>query len=182
MAKLVSKVYGDALFSLAVENNNLDSIWEEVKGLRQIVESNQELNAIMAHPSMTGEQKLQFVEDIFQDRLSETMQGFMHVLVKKGRFSDLVNVLDYFERQAKEYNHIGVAYVTTAIPLTDEKKDKIEKRLLEVSKYESFEMNYAVDSALIGGMVIRIGDRVMDDSIRHKLDDMSGDLMKVRLG
>jgi F-type H+-transporting ATPase subunit delta len=83
---------------------------------------------------------------------------------------------------AKEYKNIGVAYVKTAAPINDAQKQKIETRLLEVSKYETFEMNFEVDENLIGGMVIRIGDRVLDDSIRTKMDDMTLKLKKVRLG
>jgi len=182
MAKLVSKVYGDALFSLADENQTIDEVWAEVKALRQIVAGNQELNKIMNHPAMTGEQKLSFILEVFEGRLSQTMLGFLNIIVKKGHFADLESVLNYFDAQAKEYMHIGVVYVKTAAPINDTQKHKIEKRLLEVSEYETFEMNYEVDENLIGGMVIRIGDRVLDDSIRTKIDDMTFQLKKVRLG
>ena len=81
----------------------------------------------------------------------------------------------------KEVKKIGVAHVTTALELTDEQKEQIVKRLLETTAYESFEMTYAVDKSLIGGMVIRIGDRVVDSSIKTKLYELSKDLKKIQV-
>ena len=57
----------------------------------------------------------------------------------------------------------------------------MEKRLLETTRYVAFEMNYQVDADLIGGMVIRIGDRVVDSSVRTKLDRMARELSKIQL-
>lgn len=83
--------------------------------------------------------------------------------------------------KVKEYKKIGVVYVTTAVQLTQSQKDDVEKRLLETTSYTKFEMNYTVDAGLIGGMVIRIGDRVVDSSIKSKLDAMSRELLKIQL-
>ena len=182
MAKLVSKVYGEALFSLAKEQDEISAVWDEVKVLAEVLTENEDFQAVMVHPSMTGEAKRKMVTDIFKGKLSDTMMGFFDVLVKKGRFSDIFDILAYYDKQAKEYFHIGVAYVSTAVELSEAMKEKIEKRLLDITEYQSFEMNFEVDKILIGGMVIRIGDRVVDDSIRHKLDRMSASLSKLRIG
>lgn len=182
MAKLVSNVYGEALFGLAKERDIISEVWDEAKALSEILKENEEFQAVMAHPSMTGDEKRNMVTEIFKGKLSDTMMGFLDVLVKKGRFSDIFDVLDYYDSQAKEFYNIGVAYVSTAVEIDDDMKQKIEKRLLSITKYQSFEMNFDVDKSLIGGMVIRIGDRVVDDSIRHKLDSMSAGLSKLRVG
>ena len=81
----------------------------------------------------------------------------------------------------KEYKNIGTAYVTSAVALTDEQKAAVEKRLLETTKYVQFEMHYSVDAELIGGMVIRIGDRVVDSSIKSKLYSLTRELSKIQL-
>lgn len=71
--------------------------------------------------------------------------------------------------------------MTSAMELSEAQKEAVEKRLLETTKYVKFEMHYAVDSALIGGMVIRIGDRVVDSSVRTKLNDLARELSKIQL-
>ena len=91
------------------------------------------------------------------------------------------SIFRFFLDLVKEYKNIGVAYVTTAVELKDAQKEDLKKRLLETTKYETFEMHYQTDASLIGGMVIRIGDRVVDSSIKSKLEEMSRNLMKIQL-
>ena len=81
----------------------------------------------------------------------------------------------------KEEKKIGQAFVVTATALSDAQKKKIEKRLLETTKYETFEMDYKVDESLIGGMVVRIGDRVVDSSIQTKLYELTRNLRNVQV-
>ena len=81
----------------------------------------------------------------------------------------------------KEEKRIGSARVVTTIELSEEQKEKVEQKLLKTTSYEQFEMNYEVDASLIGGMVIRIGDRIVDSSIRTKLYELSKNLRKIQL-
>lgn len=181
MAKLVSKVYGDALFSLSLEDNRLDEIWEEVRMFSSALDENTEFTSIMTHPDMTQEKALALLDEAFGGKLSDVMMGFLQVLVKKGRFSEILSVLDYFQKQAKEYKRIGVVYVTTPSELTGEQKSGIAEKLTQTSGYETLEMNYEIDESLLGGIRIRIGDRVLDNSIQTKLEAMTRSLSKVRV-
>ena len=160
MAKLVSKTYGDALFELAVEKEILDETWDEVKALSCIWSENDELSNLLIHPRINKEEKITLIKNIFGERASDIMIGFLAILVEKGHAADLPSVLDYFSDRVREYKKIGVAYVSTALALSDEQKQSVEQRLLKVTKYVKFDMNYSVDSSLIGGVVIRIGDRL----------------------
>ena len=180
MAKLVSKVYGDALFSLALEENKLDALWDEVKTVRQAISENPDFLAVMCHPEMPQEKRLAVMEEIFGGQ-SDDLKGFLSVLVRKGRFGEILSVLDYFDEQAKEYKKIGVVQVTTPIPLSDSQKNEVENKLVQVTEYETLEMHYQLDKSLLGGIVIRIGDRILDNSIRSKMDAMSRKLSKVKL-
>ena len=93
----------------------------------------------------------------------------------------IVDTLEYFRKRVLEYKKIGIAYVSTAKPLTDEQKKAVAGKLLETTGYVDFQMNYTVDESLIGGMVISIGDRVVDSSIKHKIDELSRRLMQIQL-
>ena len=93
----------------------------------------------------------------------------------------LIAVFTYFIDEVKEYKNIGTAYVTSAMELSDAQKAAVEKRLLETTKYVKFEMHYDVDSEVIGRMEIRIGDRVVDSSVRTKLYDLTRELSKIQL-
>lgn len=169
------------MFSLAIEQNNLDAIWNEVKMIRDTVLENPEFVSLLCHPEMTQEKKISMLENIFKGNICDDSMGFLHVLIRKGRIGEIVAILDYFDKKAKEYNKIGVVSVSTPMPLSDNQKEKVENRLLEVSDYESLEVHYELDESLLGGIVIRIGDRVLDNSIRTKMDMLSRQLYKVKL-
>ncbi|MBP3543056.1 MAG: F0F1 ATP synthase subunit delta [Lachnospiraceae bacterium] len=181
MAKLVSKTYGDALFELALEQNAVDELSKEVQVVSEALRENEELMKLLEHPKIVKEEKLQIVENIFKGRVSDDLTGFLQLIVNKDRYGEIYAILDVFMNRVREYKHIGVASVTTAVELREEQKQAVIDKLLATTDYESFEMKYAVDAALIGGMVIRIGDRVVDSSIKHKLELMSRDLMKIQL-
>ncbi len=181
MAKLVSKVYGDALFEVAVEAGKLDVFFEDTKAVLVILEENDDLSKLMTHPKIIKEEKIKIIEEIFSGKISDEIIGLMRMLVAKGHFAEMKKVFAYFIEEVKEYRHIGTAYVTSALDLNEVQKIQIEKRLLETTKYVKFEMHYKTDSALIGGMVIRIGDRVVDSSVRTKLNTLSGELSKIQL-
>ncbi len=176
MAKQVETVYGGALFELAVEQDQVDKFYEETGSLIQILDENPDFMAMMTHPQIPQEEKLETVNTIFKGRISDEIIGLMRMIVEKGHFSDIKKIFSYFEDRVKEYKNIGVAHVSTPMELTKEEKEKIEKRLLETTDYKSFEMDYKVDKDLIGGMVIRIGDRVVDSSIRTKLYNLTREL------
>lgn len=181
MAKLVSKTYGDALFELALEENKMDLFYEEALVILQVFEENSELLKLLNHPKIDKNEKVSVMEDIFKNRASEDMVGFLTVVAKKERQNDICSILDYFIAQVKEYKKIGVAKVTSAHVLDDAQKKDIEAKLLSTTPYETFEMTFDVDPSLIGGLVIRIGDRVLDSSIKNKLNEMAKDLYNIQL-
>ncbi|MBQ3584267.1 MAG: ATP synthase F1 subunit delta [Lachnospiraceae bacterium] len=181
MAKLVSKTYGDALFELALEEDKLDILFEESKVIKEVFLENNELLKLLNHPKIDKEEKIKVIENIFTERASKDFVGFLTVIIKKERQNAIIEILDYFINTVKEYKKIGVAYVTTAVELSMEKQKEVEKRLLDTTAYESFEMNYNVDKDIIGGMIIRIGDRVVDSSIRSKLNELSRELYNIQL-
>lgn len=181
MAKLVSKVYGDALFETAMEKDQLDGWFEEVKALRDIFTENADLTQFLNHPQITKEEKIKAIESIFKGRISEGLLGFLVIVIEKSRQNDILPICDYFISRVKEYKKIGVVSVTSAVTLSDEQKISVEKKLLETTQFVSLEITYAVDESLLGGLVIRIGDRVVDSTIRTRLEDMKRELMKLRL-
>ena len=181
MAKLVSKVYGDALFEAACEANRMDEVYEEVKMLQQIFAENPELQKMLDNPKVIREDKESVIETVFRSRVADEIVELMKLMIAKGRYSKIDSVFDHFIGLVKEEKKIGVAYVTTATEITDAQKEAILKRLLETTAYRSFEMNYTVDASLIGGMVIRIGDRVVDSSIKTKLYELTRNLRKIQV-
>ncbi len=181
MAKLVSKTYGDALFELALEQNTIDVLFEETKVLKDLLKENPEFTKLMNHPKIVKEEKEAVMETVFQGRVSDEMTGFLRIIIVNDRYAQLEPTLDYFIAKVKEYKKIGIAYVTTPLPLDEIQKKNIEDKLLETTSYETMEMNFQIDKAIIGGMIIRIGDRVVDSSVRTKLYELAKTLQRIQL-
>jgi F-type H+-transporting ATPase subunit delta len=169
------------LFELALERGELDGMAEQVALLADALAENPELVKLLSHPKISKEEKISVVENIFKGRFSEDIVGFLVIIVEKDRGSEIEDILKLFQAKVREYKKIGVAQVTSAVELSAEQKAKVEHKLLEQTSYEQFEIEYGVDASLIGGMIIRIGDRVVDSSIRSKLDSMARNLRKISL-
>ena len=181
MAKLVSKTYGDALFEIAVEENRTDSLMEEISMVQAVLNENSDFEKILMHPEIPKSKKLQVIEDVFKGKISDALTGFLRIVVTKGRYKDLPDIFAYFIARVKEYKKIGVAEVTSAVLLDEMQKQKIEQKLLETTRYQTMEIEYKVDESLIGGLMIRIGDRVVDSTIKSKLAALTAGLMKISL-
>ena len=172
MAKLVSKVYGDAYVSVVSEKNNLIDALEEIKSVKNILLENVEIIELLDSPKMDDEEKIDFIKGIFENHISVDSMGFLLTIIEKKRQAELIPILDYVIDCVKELLLIGKATVTTALPLDDSKKERIVDELLKSSHYKSLEAEYVVDESIIGGIVIRIGDRVVDSSVKTRIDKM----------
>lgn len=181
MAKLISKTYGDALFELGIEKKTIDILFEEAKAVRTSLLENADLIKFLNNPNIESKEKIDTMENIYKQFVSTDMVGFITLVVSKGRQSSFTDIFGYFIDRVKEYKNIGIVYVTTPIPLNENQKDKIVKKLLATTKYRQLEMNYHIDESLMGGMKIRIGDRVVDSSVKNKLDGLTKELLSIQL-
>lgn len=182
MAKIVSKTYGEALFEIAMEKDKTRELMEEIQGVQEVLAQNPELDKMMRHPGIPKQEKVKVVENVFQGRVSDELTGFLEIVISKERYGALQAIFAYFIDKVKEVQKIGVAYVTTAVELNEARKEEVKNRLLETTSYVSMEMHYSVDDSLIAGMVIRIGDRVVDSSVRTKIEELTKQLLQIQLG
>ena len=179
MAKLISKTYGDALLEIAGEENKVDLLLEEVTAVMAILKDNPEFSKLMNNPRISVDEKQTVMSNVFEGRISNELMGFFSMIVNKGRYDHIDEILTYFQDEVKKIKGIGVAYVTTPLELSDTQKKNVEKKLLETAGFKQMEMHYDIDTELVGGMRISIGDRVVDSSIHTKILKMQQDMMKV---
>ena len=184
MAKLVSKTYGEALYEAAVESGEGKAVqlMDEIRCVNEILAENPQFNELMVHPGISKQDKLHVVDSVFKGRVSDELTGLLEVVVSKERYRDLPAIFEYFIHKVKEQRRIGTAYVTTAVELSAQQKKAVEAKLLATAGYREVEMNYEEDASIIGGMIIRINDRVVDSSIRTKLNGLTKQLLQIQLG
>ena len=181
MAKLISSTYADALFDIAIEKKTTSDWQKEIETVKSILEENDGFGKLMQHPQIAKEERLNLAMEAFDGNVDPEIVGLIRIVIEKGRFGEIDSIFDAFIARVKEYEGIGIAYVSTAVELTDVQKNAVMAKLLETTDYKSMEMHFNVDEALIGGMVIRIGDRVVDSSIKTRLEELTRQLMKAQI-
>lgn len=201
MARLISKVYGDALFDYAQENNCIEQMYEEAVDINTVFNNSKELVDFLSNPLATADDKKQMLKSVFIDNIwkgpvakilslfhiditkgeNGKIMNFLYIIIDKNREKEIVDIMDYFMSRVREYKNIGLATVISAYELKKEQKNILEDKLKNTTKYSDFVVNYMVDSNLISGIKIKIGDRVVDSSLKTKLEEMSKNLRGVRL-
>ena len=177
MAKLIAQTYGQALMELAQEKNKASELLDEVASLKAILGEEKDFHNFMLHPQVPKDEKARVLESVLKGRISDEIMGLLMVIVEKDRYMYVDEIFDYFITQMKQLQGIGSARVATPMPLSEEQKGAVEKTLLATTSYKEMEIDYSIDESLIGGMIIRIGDRVVDSSVRTQLYDLKKNLM-----
>lgn len=101
MAKLVSKVYGDALFEAALEDNRLSGLSDEVTAVKEIIAANDDLSKLMDHPQIDKEEKVRIIEEIFGGRVSAELVGLMRMIIEKNHYKELTLVFATFLTESR---------------------------------------------------------------------------------
>ena len=106
---------------------------------------------------------------------------FVHLVIDKGREKYLSGMLEEFSNLARQYSKIGLCEVATATELTAEQKTRLSEKLLKITDYKTFEFKYKLDPSLLAGLRIRIGDTVVDTTVKNKLDQINKSLRGIKL-
>jgi F-type H+-transporting ATPase subunit delta len=169
--KQVGKKYGRALFELAVEQDVVSIALTELLELRSCFSENPQLGVLLTDQSFALLQK-KTILTLLKENVSPLVQKFLGVLFESKRIADLVEIVNDFEKRwlAKEKKTNGI--VTTAIPLLDSQKKKIEQEFAKKFKFNSVELTNVVDETIIGGVVIEVNQKRIDGSIKGQLTKM----------
>ena len=181
MAGSVEKIYANALLETAATEERLKALLQESESVLSVFKASPELSHFLTDPGTGRREKLAGLKDIFEGCLSPELSGLFEVALEKGREAELAGILQTFVKAAKEKLGICTAYVTTPTAVTAAEKARIEKKLNDTVPCRTLEISYIVDPKLIGGMMIRVGDRVVDSSVRSKLNSLKRELDRIQL-
>lgn len=177
MVELVTKSYTDVLFDLAKEENILEPMNEELEEISKIFSGNDEYINFLTSPQIDKTEKIQTIDVIFGGKINQLTLNFLKVLISNGRIKYLSSMAKYYKELLREY--LGISYVEaiTAIPMTDEQKNSLIKKL-EKKLDKKIELNNIVNESIIGGMKILIGEKSIDASLKTRLNELQQQLSK----
>jgi F-type H+-transporting ATPase subunit delta len=172
----VALAYASSLLDLASEQNDAEQIGQELAALRQIVQENRSFAVFLASPAIGHVERTEFLTRIFGGKLSKLMHNFIGVLNEKGRMSSLSQIADaYDDLLAEKLGKIDVD-VTVATKLSPELLEDVRKRVSAALKKDAIVQEH-VDDSIIGGLIIRVGDKLMDASVKTQLAAMKQQLL-----
>ncbi|MFQ5418059.1 MAG: ATP synthase F1 subunit delta [Myxococcota bacterium] len=164
----VANVYGHAMLALADEQGHGDALLDEVLGLRRCLDADPGFEAFLSSPTVDGDTRGNAVERMFRGRVSDLLVDALQVLNRKERLGALRGVIESY-RVAYESRRGRVdVFVATATPLSDAMRRRVTDAAARIAGREP-QLVESVDASLIGGLVLRIGDRKMDASVATRL-------------
>jgi F-type H+-transporting ATPase subunit delta len=166
----VARRYAIALYQLAAEQDAVDATREELRAVVEEVSGNREIERYLAHPLVSRERKNDFVDRVFPD-LSGRMRNLFGLLIRNRReaYVDLI-YQEFLDARAEAEGLIPVS-VATAHALSDEQRDRLTANLEEVLK-QRVHLTERVDEGLLGGARIETDGRVIDGSLRARLEGL----------
>jgi len=170
--------YAKATLSLAKKQNIETIINKDMQLIENTIANSKELQSFFNNPVFKAEEKLKVINAVFGDKIDEITKNVIQLLLKSKRISLLPFVAKQYQNLYKKSQNVASAVVTTAVPLTDTLKEKILTKIKqETSQDVSLQNN--VDTSIIGGYILQIGDKQIDASISGKLNNLSKKFEKI---
>ena len=180
MTELVSKKWAKALIELTQEDENIskENVLSDLRMVAETFITSEELFNVVNNPSISANEKQVVLSKIFYEKVTPIVFNFLFVLNLKKRLNLISDIADEFEKELEGLKNIVRVGVTSAIDLSDEKKIDIKNRISEKLQ-KDVNAHWEVDPDIIAGLIFNINDTVVDNSIKHKLDKLSENIIRV---
>lgn len=172
----VAKRYALALFQLANEHQLLDQMEEELRAVKAVVKQNSELKAVLKSPKLPIEKKKEILRDVFAS-LNTYVQNTLMILIERHREEHIPDVADHFISLANDARGIAEAKVYSIRPLTEAEREALSASFAAKVGKKSLRIDNIIDSNLLGGIKLRIGNRIFDGSLQGKLERLERQLL-----
>lgn len=174
----LARVYSRALLELSEELGSTDELLAELLDLASYLEGDRELEEFLASPLVSVEDRRAILESLFRGRASDLLVDALQVMNRKGRLGILPAVAEGFRREVRDLRGYTDVYVKSAVPLTAGLRERLEQVVSRITGKKP-QLVEEVDPALLGGLVIRLGDDKIDTSVARELEKV-GDLLQAR--
>ncbi len=178
MAKLIFHTYAEALYEVGLEK---DSLEEYAKDMKLIIDSFNEYPdffELFITPRIEHKKRKEVMEEVFGKKITREVLSFTKILIDKDRGVHIRGIYDSFIHMVDEHLGVVKAIIESAIELTDDEKDRLKKNLEEMTN-KTIRMTCIVNPKVIGGLIIKVEDNIIDASIRNRLDEMKQSLAQL---
>ena len=163
--------YAKAILSLSLDLKKADIVNNDMQLITSTIEENNELQLLLNSPVIKSEAKKSALMAIFDKKIDEASIGLINLLIENKRLSLLPEVSKQYTLLYDEHKGSQIAEVTTAIPLTDDLEEKVLAKVKELTG-KKVSLENSIDPTIIGGFILRVGDKQFDASILGKMNNL----------
>jgi F-type H+-transporting ATPase subunit delta len=179
VAREAIRGYAQALFSVAQAEDALEDVQDELFRFARALDQENQLRETLTDPALPIERKKAVLHDILGPAASPHTVSIVGFLVEQGKTRELTAIVDELVGLASEHRDAAVAEVRTAVQLDDRQRDELAKAL-EQATGKKVELKVVVDPSILGGVIARVGDQVIDGSIKRRLEMARDQLSEVQ--
>ncbi len=169
MSYRIASRYAKSLIQLAQENGKLKEVYSDMKDIDRIFESSRDLKLMFKSPIIPSDKKLAIVTKLFQGRVSDLLFRFVTLMIKKGREAHFHEMTSSFIEQYNTLNNITPVTITSAVKLDAGLLQSMLAALKTKEKLGEVELTEEIDESMIGGFILKYGDKMIDSSVSRSL-------------
>jgi len=173
----VVRGYAEALFQLARAEESVDRVEEELTRLKNGLESSAEVKEFLSNLQISPEGKKSALFQIFGEKISMLTFNWINLVIDQSRQRRLPNIIEAFFALAQESREKITAEVITSFSLSEDLVQRLEKELSRASKKQVF-LKPMVDESILGGVIVKIENKIIDGSVKHRLEEMKQEMVK----
>ena len=163
--------YAKSLLTLVIENNSLEETLEDMKLILAVCSENRDLTLLLKSPVVKSDKKLSILSDVFSKSITELTMTFINIITSKKREKFLEGIAGSFVSLYKSHKNIETVSLTTACTIDENTKSEILKYIKKNRKSE-VELTEVINEDIIGGLIIRIGDKQLDASVSKNIKEL----------
>lgn len=172
--------YAEALYELAAEKQALESVENELALVEETLAAYGELATLLYHPQVPLAAKKETVTRVFGPQVADYVRNFLLLLVDKRRETALPAIIREYRALANKARNIAEAEVTTAMPLGEGDKAALAAKLSAVTG-KNVVLKTRIDERIVGGVVVKLGDKLIDGSVVRRLEALKAALLKTEV-
>jgi F-type H+-transporting ATPase subunit delta len=180
LANQLALKYAQAIYEVAAGKNMLSEVEQQLQTVEQTIREHQDLATLFYHPRVPAQAKKETVSRLFKQDLAEFVHNFLLLLVDKRREAALPVIISEYRKLANEARNMAEAEVITAMPLSAEEHAALARKLSSVTG-KNMVLKTQIDTSILGGVIVKIGDKLIDGSVARQLAMMRNTLLSTEV-
>ncbi|MFD3158251.1 F0F1 ATP synthase subunit delta [Haloimpatiens sp. FM7330] len=177
MYEYLDKRYALALYEVAESKDKVEEYIQDLEEIVDLIKNNKDFLQVIKHPEITSSKKKSMFINIFKGKIDEELLSFLLILIEKDRILYLQEKLNEMKKIHLERNNKLLAEIRTVIPLMDDERKTLVEKLKR--KYDKeIILDEIIDKSIIGGVYVRVGDDVIDGTIKSKMNEIKKLVLK----